>query len=249
MGQYVPFDESRNRDEFMLIEYDNILVNVNYLIIKKMLENQNKWINKYPGLSLFNQYEDDHLYIMSLSATRNGLLSLLSDDKLSESETKEDLIFLEKQIDFTKTSYTQKIMISLRDLSLHESIKEIYIYSNHLTDSKQRSIENIFLGASELGKVYTLEENSFSKMLKDEPKITTILIQDVDNISKAIKLGVNLERKQFLSPSSLMNGDRKKIEETGQIVLKYEDSEIELLSKYGCNLNYFKPNFIMEEEL
>lgn len=248
MGQYVPFDSEKNRDEYLLIEFDNILVNVNYMIIRYMLDNFDKYISKYPGLELFKSYEDDVMYIMSLSSTRKGLLTLLSDDKLSEDNTREDLLFIEKMIDFNDSGYVQKITVSLSTLALQDKIKEIYVYSENLTLSKQIAINNIFSASCQLEKVYALEESSFTKMLKDEPKITTVLCQNADNVTNAIKLNAPVIQKQFLLPSCPMNADREKVMQEGVLEMKLVNNTIQILAEHGCNITYYIPNFYKREE-
>ena len=201
-----PFNEKYSRSEILLIQFENVLANTNYLIIKKMLLDYDNWIKKYPLLEEFKGRTTEEIFMAGCNLTKDNLLFFLSGNKLEN--TKDDYNKLDSIISFYDLDIQLNISLSLFKLAANSKISKVIITANSINEEKMRYITHCFGVNICNKKIYTLE-NSLEGIIKnfEDGEITTIFVHDIDSIYDSILKNdnINKDEKSFYIMESNVN--------------------------------------------
>lgn len=234
-----PFQERYSRTEILLIQFENVLANTNYLIIKNMLKNYDNWIKRYPVLEEFGKRNNTELFIGGYNLSKNNLLSYLSNNKLENEEIKNDYKKIESELVYSDLDTFFNISLSLANLSKNDKISKVLISSDNINESKMKYIVNLFGVSTCNKKVYTTS-NSIDFILEnfDKGKITTVFVHDVDSIYENVikNDNINKNRISFYLMDSKVNYDN-------ETDIKYIDNIKSIMEKKSFEIKFYGTDF------
>ena len=207
-----PFDDSKSRDEVMLIEYDNVLVNTNYCILRHLRSNIDKYKEDVKDGELLeavtNNTSKHDLYEYGKILTHNECMRLLFKNPKGEAASK-----ILKETNYNLHDYSYFLANGMIKLIESIKIKRIFIAISHFNNSTQTdSILTIFNGAKSIDKLSILDIGPYECM-KKTLGYTTIFLSDVEDlllISKNKKFKFN--DVQFILMDKISNKDFRDVE-------------------------------------
>lgn len=193
-----PFQERYSRTEILLIQFENVLANTNYLLIKEMLRHYDEWIKKYPVLEEFGKRNNEELFIAGYNLSKSSLLLYLSNNKLDIKEVSNDYKKIESGLSYSNLDIFFNISLSLANLSKNDKISKVLISSDNINESKMKYIVNLFGISTCNKKVYTAS-NSLDYILEnfDKGKITTVVAHDTESIYSNILKNDNIDKRHI----------------------------------------------------
>lgn len=163
-----------SRDEIMIVFFDGFIKNPSEGIIRTMLRNQDDWIDKYPYLETFRQYNADELYHKTMIIPQKELLMSLTDKELTEEEIEKDIDTIKRNI-LIENSKITTFEFSLYQLMQESYIKKVFIYKDdNFYNYEVRYIKKNF--SNVLGKIEIVSGGLLT--LFEEQNPTTICIPD-----------------------------------------------------------------------
>jgi len=116
-----------SRDEVFIVFFDGFIKNTSEGIIRTMLRDEEKWIDKYPMLTIFRGMTQDMLYESTMLTMPVELLFELSEEKLSLEEIQEDLSKILPSVILSNSKYT------LFEYALHRMLEESNVKKCYIT--------------------------------------------------------------------------------------------------------------------
>lgn len=164
----------KDRDEILVVYFDGFIKNESECVIRTMLKDINTWVEKYPMISEFIDFDRDELYHDTMLFRPDEILCALSYNNISDEEIDTDLEEIIPNINFTESKITRFEYALFRILQ-EPNIKTCYFikddkfYDNEIEYVKKKYSEVI-------GKIEFIEGGLLS--LFDEVNPTTMFITD-----------------------------------------------------------------------
>ena len=216
-------------------------------ILNEKLENLNKDLFKYKNIAKIR--ENDKIMLDYFLNAQD-----LKDKKYAKNENNNDLVSLNKEIDYLKEVITtkDKIIEELKkDLNIKNNIlsnlpKSISI--TNIKNNKNGNIKNIDENQSELNETYVMLKNEIKKLKLNEQKLNDSLKMKYETIilekkNKIYKLEQKLEgiEENYKSEINMLNKELVRLYEIFlYITTNYQN--------IFCSDNYFKDNNINNKE-
>ena len=181
-----PFEDKESRIEYMLVEYDNVLVNVNYCILMHLKENIKTLEGLLiPGAELtdaIKTQEKHNLYEYGKILTLDHMLSNLFIDP-SAPEVQNVL----KSVNYNLKDYSFFIANGMPKLLDSNKIQNICVAISHFYNQTQiDSIMSIFTLNDKHRSKLKIYDISPYECLKKTSGFTTIMVSDVEELYKII---------------------------------------------------------------
>lgn len=164
----------KSRDETMIVFFDGFIKNPSEGIIRTMLRNEDDWIDKYPYLHIFRQYNADELYDKTMILPQKELMMSLTDETLSEKEIEKDIDIIKRDIIIENSKIT-RFEFCLYQLLQEPYIKKVFLYKDEdFYDYEINYIKRNFNNV--LGKIEIVSGGLLTLFEEENP--TTICIPD-----------------------------------------------------------------------
>lgn len=237
-----PLTDDKSRDEYILIEFKNILRNYNEVVINKMLTNIDKWKDKYPLLDKLIEQDYDTVYhLVSYSGIKEVLFNA-SKHNLSIDEIDKDIAELSETniVEMSTRLQFQSALVQILDKKF---VKQVYIQCDHVTEEIREFIRKeyiIFIP----DKLHLLEGN-ITECYFEHPELTTIFLDSADNLLKILQKNTSVSGKGFILSDCKINNHYldNTIDNNG--MRKYERKHArefeESMENRGCFISYMYP--------
>jgi len=223
-----PLKEGNNREERILVEYDGFIKCLSEAVIYNLLLNKSKYINKYPLLKLYEQFNSYELYDNCFLYTPEYLLYYLSECNIEKETLAEDLFTLLRT---SVLGYQEDVLF---EYGLHNLLQQDYVSSVHIVNRYLYNEYDInrfkFIFPSTTNKIKIMESDDIFTLI-NQNDYTTIFMNDVTELLQMpskIKAPKNLQSILFI----LRNVDDNIRYEGTEIKYNYESELQELRNKY-----------------
>lgn len=158
------FLRNEDRNEIFLIEYDGFIKNKSEGLIQTMLKSKEKWIEKYPNLSQFEDMTREEIFEHTSILNPQPMMKWLSNNTLDDETIDEDILTIEEFIDVDEQCITL-FEFALSQLLLEDMIEKCYIlkstkfYKNEINYIKEAYAQSLNKIVLVNGGLLTLFEN------------------------------------------------------------------------------------------
>ena len=164
------FDSSR--EEVFIVFFDGFIKNTSEGIIRTMLRDEERWIKRYPLLTIFRGMTQDMLYESTMLTMPLELLYELCEEKLTPEEIEEDLSHILPSIILSNSKVTV-FEYALHRMLEEKNVKKCYIIRS--TEFYQNEIEYIrYMYESVINKI-EMVSGGFVTLFKDVNPSTSFI--------------------------------------------------------------------------
>lgn len=237
-----PLTDDKSRDEYILIEFKDIIRNYNEVVINKMLTNINDWKEKYPSLVKLIVLDYDTVYHLVTYRGIKDVLSNASEHKIPSDEIDKDINELSKN-DIMNMSTRLHFQSALVQILSRSFVKKVYIQCEHVTDEIKDFIRKEY--AIFIPDKLHLLEGEITECYFEHPELTSIFLDSADNLLKILQKDSSVNGKSFILNDCVKNNRYldNDIDHNGIIkyVRKHADVFEESMENRGCFITYMYP--------
>lgn len=209
----------KNRAEVLLVEYDGFIKSISEGIIQYMLSEIEDWIDKYPGLTKYENLEIGELYEQVFLYDPFVILREIAKDDVDDFTIIHDMKSLREELVIECQSITS-FEFALFKLLQEDFIKKcIIIKGNKFYDNEKEYIEDNFEDV--IDKIELVEGGILDVIRTEKP--TTLFLSDFDMLFDYIIKSLDekeLQNKVFVMLNTYYNTEYD--EETGLLNYLYE---------------------------
>ena len=170
----------KSREEILLVDFDGFIKNPSEALIRTMLRDDIFWMERYPLLESFDDFDEDELYDNTMIFQPSELLYSLCEGNLSKEEIEEDVEEILSDV-FIENSKITTFEFSLFQLLHERFIKRCYIFKEtSFFDYEIQYIESQY--SEVLDKIEIVSGGIIT--LFEEYKPTTIFTREKELIMK-----------------------------------------------------------------
>jgi len=237
-----PITDNKSRDEYILIEFKNILRNFNEVVINKMLTDINHWVDKYPLLQELIKNDYDTVYHLVSYCGISEVLYNAGEQKVSLCEIEQDIAKLLKT-DIIEMSTRLQFQSALVQLLDKDFVKKVYIQCDEVTDEIRDFIrKEYFIFIPE--KIHLIEGNLID-CYNEHSELTSIILDRADNLLTILQKNESVRGKSFILSDSKYNNHYLDNSNDSNEMLKYERKHAkvfdEAMENRCCFISYMHP--------
>lgn len=194
----------KSRDEIFIVYFDGFIKNISEGILKILLEDYSIYNQIYPGLEYFYGMTDDEIYENSLLFHPKELLTVLSDNTLSDDDLDSHYNELREKIQYQRLNITS-FEFCLYQLLKEDFVKKCFFYKDDEFTQNEISYLKIQFGDSfekiafATGSIVNLfeDENPTTIFTSDE-HIIDVFVERYNDEMLQNKLFIILNNSHFI---------------------------------------------------
>lgn len=179
------------RDEVMLIKFSGCIKNIGemmYHAAKSTSRYKSYWLERYSRFIELDGKNDEEVFNMLSSFTATEFLKCMSTtlsayDKRGKKENVTDYAELMSLINPYDASVTN-IELMIKEMLSYPFLKKVYIYDMAFSDITKKYLREAF---TQNGKKISLITGKLYDILDSKPEITTIMCDDVNEVTETIQ--------------------------------------------------------------
>lgn len=252
------FDDIKesNRNEIIAIPFYGWIKNPVETIIRVLMNTGNymKWCNKYPFLRAFPINDQNRLFSMTMQYTmktfRDALVTSGKNTNIPENVVDANFSEMVNRCDPDLSCMTIMEFMIMKLLK-EDFVKAIYVYEPVMTPSIKKYMAKIFTENTD--KIYMVETNIKNIIESNDPKFTTVYVEDLDMFMDILQLYDEEARKKYMSDtlyvmpakSSLTDQAKRMCAEMGVLptegdVYRYQKFLESSLMEVGSGVNFLQ---------
>lgn len=179
------------RDEVMLIKFSGCIKNIGemmYHAAKSTSRYKSYWLERYSRFIELDDKNDEDVFNMLSSFTGSEFLKCMSTtisayDKRGKKENITDYAEIMSLINPYDAAVTN-IELMLKEMMTYPFLNHVYIYDIAFSDITKRYLREVY---AHNGKKISLLTGNLYDILDSKPEITTVMCDDVDEVTETIQ--------------------------------------------------------------